>query len=195
MTNPGDKMHITLLSDLNTKSAMYSMDFDGHVTAHENPFKYQKGPSGIHAPTVRNMGKHKDQMGDEEEDMMMELKADKAQTSSAVSWPSKLYAYVKFGYEKTMKAQMDKEGRTFANYVDEVMTHVQTYYRHYTLPTKIEFKYDNSETIFQNVYWPSTDNLEKAAEVGQADADPKVDLYTWFGKDSAYYGEVGLACV
>ena len=43
MTNPGDKMHITLLSDLNTKSAMYSMDFDGHVTAHENPFKYQKG--------------------------------------------------------------------------------------------------------------------------------------------------------
>ena len=43
MTKPGDQMHITLLSDLSTKSSMYTMDFDGHVTAHENPFKYQKG--------------------------------------------------------------------------------------------------------------------------------------------------------
>ena len=51
MNNPGDKMHITLLSELNTKSAMYELDFHGHLSALENPFKNQpKGKSvlGIH---------------------------------------------------------------------------------------------------------------------------------------------------
>ena len=41
--NPEDKMHITLLTGLNTKSAMYELDFHGRLTALENPFKYQKG--------------------------------------------------------------------------------------------------------------------------------------------------------
>ncbi len=40
---PEDKVHITLLSHLNTVSSMYEMDYEGHVTAEENPFKYQKG--------------------------------------------------------------------------------------------------------------------------------------------------------
>ena len=43
LNNPGDKMHITLLSDLNTKSATYEVDYEGHVIADENPFKYQTG--------------------------------------------------------------------------------------------------------------------------------------------------------
>ena len=37
--------------------------------------------------------------------------------------------------------------------------------------------------------------MDEWADVGKADADPKVDLYTCFGKDSAYYGTVGLAYV
>ena len=43
LNNPGDKMHITMVSNLNTKSAMYELDFHGQITALENPFKYQKG--------------------------------------------------------------------------------------------------------------------------------------------------------
>ena len=43
LNTPKDKMHITLLSHLNTRSAMYEMDYEGHVTAEENPFKYQTG--------------------------------------------------------------------------------------------------------------------------------------------------------
>ena len=43
LDNPGDKMHITLLSDLNTKSSIYELNYDGEVTALENPFKYQTG--------------------------------------------------------------------------------------------------------------------------------------------------------
>ena len=87
-------------------------------------------------------GKHKDDMGDEEEDLYDELAADAA-ASAASSWPSKRYAYVKFGYDNTLKAQMDKEGTTFNKWIDGVMTHVQTYYRHRSLPTKIEFKVSN----------------------------------------------------
>ena len=47
LNNPGDKMHITLLSDLNTKSVAYELDFDGRLTALENPFKYQKSEFNI----------------------------------------------------------------------------------------------------------------------------------------------------
>ena len=43
INKPGDKMHITLLSKVNTASAMYEFDFDGQVSALENPFKHQKG--------------------------------------------------------------------------------------------------------------------------------------------------------
>jgi hypothetical protein len=43
LNKPGDKMHITLISELNTKSAIYEMDFDGRLKALENPFKHQRG--------------------------------------------------------------------------------------------------------------------------------------------------------
>ena len=89
--------------------------------------------------------KDKDRMGDEEEDLMMELEAE-AKTSAAVSWPSKQYAYVKFGYDITLRDQLNKEGTNFATWVNSVMAHVQTYYRHYTLPTKIEFKVTNKKS-------------------------------------------------
>ena len=43
LENPKDTMHFTLLSDKNTLSAAYIMDFNGLVTADENPFEYQTG--------------------------------------------------------------------------------------------------------------------------------------------------------
>ena len=43
MNKAGDKMHITLLSDVNTRSTTYELGFDGQVTAQENPFKTQTG--------------------------------------------------------------------------------------------------------------------------------------------------------
>ena len=47
MDNPGDKMHITLLSDLNTRATTYELGYDGQVTAQENPFKSQTGHKNI----------------------------------------------------------------------------------------------------------------------------------------------------
>ena len=87
-------------------------------------------------------GNHKDDMGDEEENLFDELAADAA-ASAAVTWPEKIYAYVKFGYDNTMQDQMENDGTTFNKWIDGVMTHVQTYYRHGSLPTKIEFKVSN----------------------------------------------------
>lgn len=192
LNNPEDKMHITLLADLNSKSAMYELGFDGHLTALENPFKYQTEPSGLHDPTMRS-NVHRDEMGDEKKDMEMELIADSV--SAATSFPKKLYAYVKFGYDRTMKAQLESESTTIDKYIKSVMTHVQSYYKHPTLPTQIRFKYKTAETIFKNADWPNTDYLDEASDEGVADGDEKVDLYAWFGKDPAYYGTVGLAWV
>ena len=43
LENPEDKMYITLLSDDNSLSYAYIMDYDGKVTADESPFINQKG--------------------------------------------------------------------------------------------------------------------------------------------------------
>ena len=43
LENPKDTMHFTLLSDKNTLSTAYIMDFNGLVTADENPFEHQTG--------------------------------------------------------------------------------------------------------------------------------------------------------
>ena len=43
LKQPGDKMSITILSDFNTKSHMYELDYNGNVALLENPFNYQEG--------------------------------------------------------------------------------------------------------------------------------------------------------
>ena len=88
-----------------------------------------------------NFEKHSDKMGDEEEDLSLMLQAVKAySTSGATTWPSERYAYVKFGYDNTLLTQLTSDGTTFATWIDSVMTHVQTYYQHSSLPTQIQFK-------------------------------------------------------
>ena len=78
----------------------------------------------------------------------IETAADDAETAAAVNWPASLTVYVKFGYENTLKAQMDADGTTFAAWIESVMTHVQTYFQHDTLPTDILFEVSEINYIF-----------------------------------------------
>ena len=78
-------------------------------------------------------------MEDEEEDLSLELRAV-IQASAAVTWPEERYAYLKLCYDRTLKKQLEQDNTDFAPWVDSVMTHVQTHYRHPSLPTKIQFK-------------------------------------------------------
>ena len=77
--------------------------------------------------------------GDEEIDLSYELQAD-LQEANVQTWPGQRYAYLKFGWDRTLKKQLQSEGTTFPTWIDSVMTHVQTHYRHSSLPTKIQFK-------------------------------------------------------
>ena len=84
-----------------------------------------------------------DESDGDEFDLFEELEADMAAQSgvSSRSWPGAIYAYVKFGYDRTLKNQLQNTDRTdFSKWIDAVMTHVQVHYRHSSLPTKIEFK-------------------------------------------------------
>ena len=83
--------------------------------------------------------KHDDDMGDEEEDLSLELRAN-LEASAAITWPEERYAYLKMCYDRTLKKQLDQDDTDFASWVNSVMTHVQTHYRHPSLPTKIQFK-------------------------------------------------------
>ena len=115
-----------------------------YLSIHDIAYFVWIEPSGIFAPNSRvNDGyhKHNDDMGDE-----MENDADEAaeeeiyRTSKGVTWPTDLEAYLKFGYDNTMKAQLAKDSTTFAKWIDANFAHVQAYYRHNTLPTRINFK-------------------------------------------------------
>lgn len=83
-------------------------------------------------------------MGDEEEDNLEELLAEVELKTGAANtekpMPPKLYAYLKFGYDTSIKQQLSQDGTNFNTWIDSVMTHVQSYYRHSSLPTRIEFK-------------------------------------------------------
>ena len=91
--------------------------------------------------------KHDDDMGDEEEDLSLELRAN-LEASAAITWPEERYAYLKMCYDRTLKKQLDLDNTNFASWVDSVMTHVQTHYRHPSLPTKIQFKVRHITILF-----------------------------------------------
>jgi len=209
LDNPDDKMYITLLSDDNSLSYAYIMDYDGTVTADESPFKNQKEPSGLFSKDVTlrsddvddtndSYGKHKDNMGDEEKDNYEEKQAQAA-SAMVPNWPRSIYAYLKLGYDNTLANQMRAQGTTFEKWIDSVMTHVQTYYRHKSLPTKIQLKYDHSETARRWADLPSTDSLVDWSLWAANDVknNPKVDLYAVFGKDAndQMWNTVGMAWV
>merc|ERR1712001_4408 len=117
------------------------------------------------------------------------------QNANDRSWPGEVYAYVKLQYDSTLKGKLAADGTDFNTWADAVMTHVQSHYRHPSLPTKIQFKYNKRETIHKRENLPSTESLRTWSQYGQDDADPKVDLCCAFGKDSDYWGTVGLAWV
>ena len=80
-----------------------------------------------------------DEEKDEEIDISFELQAE-LQEANVFTWPNQRYAYVKFGWDRTLKNQLESENTNFPTWVDSVMTHVQTHYRHPSLPTKVQFK-------------------------------------------------------
>jgi len=210
LNTPDDKMYITLLSDDNTLSYAYVMDHAGEVTADENPFEHQIEPTGIFPVDARidgvddsddTYGKHKDEMGDEEKDNYEEKMA-KAASAYSSTFPSsgKIYAYVKMGYDRSLKAHLESQGTNFKTWIDSVMTHVQTHYKHKSLPVRILFKYKHSETVFRNENLPSTDSLNDWSRWALNDKkkgkNAKVDLYAVFGRDpSTGWGAVGVAWV
>ena len=104
-------------------------------------FPLKNREAGSKCEVDEEFGEDDDEMGDEEEDLLMELEAEvTAKTGAAMTWPSERYAYVKFGYDNTLKNQLASVGKSFNTWVDSVMTHVQAHYRHSSLPTKIQFK-------------------------------------------------------
>ena len=73
---------------------------------------------------------------DDWENKEMEVQA----AGGSVNFPASITAVLKFGYERSMKNKMAETGTDFGTWIDGVMAHVQTYYKHPTLPTQIIFQ-------------------------------------------------------
>ena len=54
--------------------------------------------------------------------------------------PTTLTAKIKFGYETSMKDKLSSVGTDFNDWIDSVMPHVQTYYKHASFPTQVIFQ-------------------------------------------------------
>ena len=103
--------------------------------------KTRIGGSGSKCNNGDEYKKNNYEMGDEEvDDLEQFLSSGAARTGAANTMPPKAYAYLKFGYDTSLKQQLSQDGTNFNTWIDSVMTHVQSYYRHSSLPLKIEFK-------------------------------------------------------
>jgi len=211
----GDEMHITLLSALNIGSTSYTVDYDGHVSAIESPFKNQKGPTHRYQVKSRaanftgGCGEEFVQEGNstdlEEVDLTEEMQAEYAAYAySSSSVKSELFAYVQFGYDTTLANKLGY-GK-FNEWVKQVMTHVQTHYRHGSLGTKIQFKFNVDESIRKYEDLPAVEDkasnyepwaLCKWSEYALNDykINPKMDVFVAFGYDPPRSGtsSVGVA--
>ena len=83
----------------------------------------------------------------EEVDEIMEMQAIEAAQLTTTSLPYEMFAYVQFGYDKSLKAKLSSEYNYFSSWIDDVMTHVQAHYRHGSLTTKIQFKVFSRKNI------------------------------------------------
>jgi predicted Zn-dependent protease len=209
----GDEMHITLLSALNIGSTSYTVDYNGHVSAIESPFKYQKGPTHRYLVTSRtgeNCGATFVEEGNstdkEEIDIFQEMRATEAAYATTTSVKSKLFAYLQFGYDSTLSGKLGY-GK-FNAWVIEVMTHVQTHYRHASLGTNIEFQFDVNESVRKYENLPAVEDGSTGYDpyalckwsryaLESIENKPKVDLFVSFGYDPPRYGmsSVGVAWV
>merc|ERR1712088_1058301 len=120
LNKPGDKMEVTLISK-NNINKMFEVDFDGNAEIIKNPFA-EGAQSG--ALKTRDDGWH-EEGGDEEKNDEEENAAHNVRTTSI---PSKLKATIQFGYEDGMKEALG--GEDFDAWVQTVMVHTQTHYRH-----------------------------------------------------------------
>jgi len=212
----GDEMHITLLSALNIGSTSYTVDYDGHVSAIESPFKHQKGPTHRYPVKSRaanftgGCGEEFVQEGNstdlEEVDLVEEMRSEYAAAEYATTGyvKSTLYAYVQFGYDTTLNNKLGY-GK-FNDWVKEVMTHVQTHYLHGSLGTKIKFQFDVSESIRKYEDLPAVEDKGTGYEpwalckwseyaLNEYKINPKRDVFVAFGYDPPRYGmsSVGVA--
>lgn len=210
MEKPGDEMHITLLSAFNTLATTYTLDYDGRVTAVESPIKHQKEPTYAKRIKSRAIGRkcaeefveEGTDEDPEEVDEIMEMQAIEAAQLTTTSLPDEMFAYVQFGYDKSLKAKLSSEYNYFSSWIDDVMTHVQAHYRHGSLTTKIQFKYDKYESIekaYENI--PSVEDgglcTWSQYALAAVESNPKVDVFVAFGYDPPRTGAstVGVAWV
>jgi len=202
LQNPGDKMDITLLSKHSPKHTMFSLDFDRNLHIIENPFN--RGATDRSVRINSRQATDADgwtlQGGDEEENAEDEAAEEAIMESAAATtfaFPAKLTATLKFGYESSMASQLLTLGVDFKTFVDSVMTHVQTYYKHSSLGTEVIFDYDASTALFKETTWTAENNLSDASTETAANEDSTMDLYAWWVSECSTpcSGVAGIAWV
>merc|ERR1711899_100176 len=187
LNKPGDKMEVTLISK-NNINKMFEVDFDGNAEIIKNPFE-EGAQSG--ALKTRDDGWH-EEGGDEEKNDEEENAAHDVRTTSI---PSKLKATIQFGYEDGMKEALG--GEDFDAWVQTVMVHTQTHYRHAeSLGTTIEFEVVGTPSVhLAGVNWFADNNIYDARDASNANSGThNPDVFAWWSA-SGGGGVAGIAFV
>jgi len=104
---------------------------------------------------------------------------------------------VKVGYDDTFNADLGSASAAAA-YLDSMFTHVQTFFCHSTLGSKIQIQRDGDYTYHSGNTWkaePDFGSLDGPIKSITSGSSSNAHLFVYLCKDPAFYGTIGLAWV
>ena len=200
---PGDKLEFTINSVLAETTGMFVMHENGHLEVVNNPFEEE---------SARSETLHLDQDmrddegwelvdGDEmenaaqlEEEMQFAASCNAGQCSSL---PATNLMRVKVGYDNTFLSDSGSSTAA-ASYLDSMFTHVQTYFCHSSLGSKIKLERDGGYTHHSGQNWRAesdSGSLDGPIKSITYASSSNAHLFVYLCKDPAFSGVIGLAWV
>ena len=201
---PGDKLEFTINSVHAESNGMFVMHENGQLEVVDNPFEEE---------SARSETLHLDQQiredegwelvdGDEfenaaqvAEEMQFEASCNAGQCSSL---PATNLMRIKVGYDNTFYSDTGSSTTSADSYLDSMFTHVQTYFCHSTLGSKIQLERDGGYTYHQGQNWkaePESGSLDGPIKDITYASSSNAHLFVYLCKDPAFYGVIGLAWV
>ena len=102
---------------------------------------------------------------------------------------------IKVGYDDTFNADLGSASAA-ATYLDSVFTHVQTFYCHASLGSKIQIEKDGDYTHHSGQTWTATgDNLDGPIMDITFASSSNAHLFVYLCKDPEMWGVIGIAWV
>ena len=200
---PGDKMEFSINSKHALRSSRFIIHENGQMEKIESVFQDKSAfPSPARIPEHMRNEEQWDLVDDDElenPDQIageMQFEASCA-AGSCTELPATNLMRVTVGYDDTFRNDLGSEAAA-ATYLDSVFTHVQTFYCHSTLGSKIQIEREGDYTHHAGQTWkaePDYGSLDGPIMQIASTSSSNAHLFVFLCKDPQAWGVIGLAWV